>query len=91
MYTPECDIRRQIVPREKYVNHRHYIFVVVLLSATALPAFAYADPSGGSLFQILMPLLAMIWGTWMILANKIRRGMVKLFNRLRGTVQDLPD
>jgi hypothetical protein len=91
MYTPECDIRRQIVPREKYVNRRHYVFVVVLLLVTALPAFAYADPSGGSLFQILMPLLAMIWGTWMILANKIRRGMVKLFNRLRGTVQDLPD
>jgi hypothetical protein len=92
MDSPECDIRPQILPREKRVKHGHHAIVVVLfLAAAALPAYAYADPSGGGLFQILMPLLAMIWGTWMILANKIRRGMVKLFNRLRGTVEDLPD
>jgi hypothetical protein len=91
MDSPECDIRRQIVPREKSVKHRHHAIVVVLFLAAALPAYAYADPSGGGLFQILMPLLAMIWGTWMILAGKIRRGMVKLLNRLRGTVEDLPE
>jgi hypothetical protein len=91
MGSPECDIRRQLVPKEKLVNQRYYIFVAVLFLVAAVPAFAYADPSGGGLFQILMPLLAMIWATWMILANKIRRGMTKLFNRLRGTVEDLPE
>jgi hypothetical protein len=90
MNSSGCDIRRQLVPREKTVKHRPAL-VLMLFLAAALPAHAYADPSGGGLFQILMPLLAMIWGTWMILANKIRRGMMKLFNRLRGTVQDLPE
>jgi len=89
MYDRECDIR--LVPKEKRVNHLHRVLVVALFLTAALPAFAYADPSGGGLFQILMPVLAMIWATWMILANKIRRGMVKLFNRLRGTVRDLPE
>jgi hypothetical protein len=91
MDSPECDIRRQLVPEEKLVNRGHYTFVALLFLIAAVPAFAYADPSGGGLFQILMPLLAMIWATWMILANKIRRGMTKLYNRLRGTVQDLPE
>lgn len=73
------------------MNRRYYTVLVVLFLAAPLPAYAYADPSGGTLFQILMPLLAMIWGTWIILANKIRRGLMKLFNRLRGTEPDLTE
>jgi len=50
----------------------------------ALPAYAYGDPTGGMLFQWLTPILAMIWGLWMILANSIRRGTAKLVGRFRN-------
>ena len=47
-------------------------------------AYAYADPSGGALFQILMPMLAAIWGMWLIFANSMRRRLSKLVAKLRG-------
>lgn len=55
----------------------------MFLVATS-PAYAYGDPSGGTLFQVLMPLLATIWGVWLILAGTIRRNLSKLLNKLRG-------
>jgi hypothetical protein len=64
--------------------------VVLLLCALALPlpAFAYGDPSGGALFQILAPILALIWGAWMIFANKIYLFGKKIIHRLRGIQQE---
>jgi hypothetical protein len=57
------------------------LFLFILAS---LPAHAYADPSGGTLFQILMPMLGGIWAMWMIFANRIRKGVAALFRKLRG-------
>jgi len=44
-------------------------------------AFAYGDPSGGMLFQILTPLAAMLWGAWLIFAGHVRRRLDKIFGR----------
>lgn len=58
------------------------VFVFFLL--TGLPAYAYADPSGGTLFRMLMPALGALWAMWMILANRIRNGVSVLYRKLRG-------
>jgi hypothetical protein len=60
------------------------IVVVVLFLLAAMPAHAYADPSGGTLFQILMPMLAALWAMWMIFANRVRNAVTALYRRLRG-------
>ncbi len=57
---------------------------VVLFLLAALPAHAYADPTGGSLFQILMPMLAGLWAIWMIFANRVRNTFTALYRKLRG-------
>lgn len=72
------------------MNRGHIILFVTLFMLTGLPAYAYADPTGGTLFQVLMPMLAAIWATWMILANRVRRGMAGLIRRLRGSERDEP-
>jgi hypothetical protein len=64
-----------------------FLFLVVLLS---LPAQAYADPTGGLLFQILMPTLAAIWGTWMIFARRIRQLVTSVLRKLRGMESEDP-
>jgi len=61
------------------------VVLVTLILLLGVPAYAYGDPSGGTLFQILMPMLAAIWATWMILANRIRRGVGDILRRLRGS------
>lgn len=58
--------------------------VVVLFLLMALPAYAYADPSGGTLFRMLMPALGALWAMWMILASRIRNGVTALYRKLRG-------
>jgi hypothetical protein len=62
-----------------------FLFVLVTFCCTALPANAYGDPTGGALFQTLGPLLALVWGLWMILANSIRTRLTNLKRRLRGS------
>ena len=47
------------------MNRRHLV-VVVALFLLGVPAYAYGDPSGGTLFQVLMPALAALWATWII-------------------------
>lgn len=58
-----------------------FLLLVVL---SGLPAHAYADPSGGTLFQVLMPMLAALWATWMIFANRIRNVFTSLYRKVRG-------
>jgi len=65
------------------VKRSHYVATLVLFLLLGVPAYAYADPSGGTLFQILMPMLAAIWGIWMIFANKLLRGVGSLLRKLR--------
>ena len=54
----------------------------------AVPVYAYGDPTGGMLFQILTPLLAVIWGLWMILANRIRRYTTSFVRKFRNVEPD---
>lgn len=61
------------------------LVLVVLLMLVGVPAYAYGDPSGGTLFQILMPTLAALWAMWMILANRVRRTVGNFVRRLRGS------
>jgi hypothetical protein len=59
--------------------------LVVLCMLVGIPAYAYGDPSGGALFQVLMPMLAALWATWMIFANQVRRTVGNFWRKLRGT------
>jgi Na+/proline symporter len=63
---------------------------VTLFLLLGIPAYAYADPSGGALFQILMPMLAALWATWMIFANRVRRMVTGLVRKLRGSEPEKP-
>jgi len=51
-------------------------------------AFAYGDPSGGLLFQVLTPLVAVLWGGWLILAGRVRKKLNKLFRRTEPSISD---
>lgn len=64
------------------------ITVVIFVALPALPLYAYGDPSGGLLFQVLMPTLAAIWGMWMVFANSIRRRVGNMLRKLRRTSID---
>jgi len=57
---------------------------VILFLLAALPAHAYGDPSGGTLFQVLMPMLAGLWAIWMIFANRVRNTFTAWYRKLRG-------
>jgi hypothetical protein len=65
-----------------------FLIFALLVMMVALPAHAYGDPTGGMLFQMLAPLLAMIWGLWMILANSIRRGTANFIRKFRNAEPD---
>ncbi len=62
----------------------HVLFVIGCVLVVAVPAFAYGDPTGGALFQILTPILAMIWGVWLIVANSVREHVSNLLRKWRG-------
>lgn len=67
-----------------------WLVLLVLVLLTTLPAAAYVDPSGGLLFQVLMPTLAAIWGMWMLFAQRIRRGLSSVLRRIRGNGGENP-
>jgi hypothetical protein len=71
------------------MNRRHLV-VVVALFLLGVPAYAYGDPSGGTLFQVLMPALAALWATWMIFANRVRSTFASVYRKLRGAVSEKP-
>jgi hypothetical protein len=72
------------------VNRRQIVLFVTLFMLLGIPAYAYSDPSGGTLFQILMPMLAALWATWMIFANRVRRTVGGLVRKLRRSESDEP-
>jgi hypothetical protein len=72
------------------VKHPQIVFFVTLFLLLGIPAYAYADPSGGALFQILMPMLAAIWATWMIFANRVRRAVAGFVRKFRASEPDEP-
>jgi hypothetical protein len=61
------------------------LFLLVLSLLVPARAYAYGDPSGGFLFQVLTPILAALWGAGMILATMLRKRLSKLFGRIRRT------
>ncbi|MGD0989918.1 MAG: hypothetical protein ABR874_19055 [Candidatus Sulfotelmatobacter sp.] len=67
------------MPKKTGLTLSLFVFFVLIL-AVPLPAHAYGDPSGGFLFQILTPILAALWGAWMVFAHKIHRW----FHRVTG-------
>lgn len=70
---------------------RSSLFILlILVVSVSLPAHAYADPTGGTLFQVLMPMLAAIWGAWMIFAHRIRRWMGNVLRKWRGIESEDP-
>lgn len=72
---------------QEHMKIRLLIFVFLMLMV-ALPVYAYGDPTGGMLFQMLTPILAMIWGLWMILAKSIRRGTANFVRKFRNVKPD---
>jgi hypothetical protein len=70
------------------VNFRGLSIFLALFILVSMPANAYADPSGGSLFQILMPTLAALWAMWMILANRVRNAVIALYRKVRGVAAE---
>lgn len=71
-------------------NRRELIAIVVLFLLAAVPAHAYADPSGGTLFQMLMPALAALWAMWMIFANRVRKSLSVFYRKLRRIETEEP-
>ena len=76
--------------RRSNPHMRSIVFFVTVFLLIGIPAYAYGDPSGGLLFQMLMPMLAAIWGMWMIFAKRVQRGMTNLLRRLRGAEPEEP-
>jgi hypothetical protein len=60
-----------------------FIFLLLVLIVPA-PAFAYGDPSGGFLFQVLTPIVAALWGAWMAFAHNIHKRVAKALGRPAG-------
>jgi hypothetical protein len=72
------------------VSQRLTVVMVTLFMLVGLPAYAYADPSGGAFFQVLMPMLAAIWAMWLIFANRVRRTISVILQKLRGVEPSKP-
>lgn len=72
------------------MNRCDLAVVVMLFLLTTVPAHAYGDPSGGTLFQVLMPLLAGLWATWMIFASRVRRGLSLFYRKVCRTEPEKP-
>lgn len=60
-----------------------FIFLLLILAVPA-PALAYGDPSGGFLFQVITPLVALLWGAWLAFAHNIHKKMSRIISRWRG-------
>ena len=83
---PMNDISVYMLGRPRF---RLSLFVVIcFVPVMPLRALAYGDPSGGFLFQMLTPLVAVLWGSWLIFAGKIRKRLRKVIYRMRGVAVD---
>jgi hypothetical protein len=66
------------------LRRTHIVIPVAVFMLLGTPAYAYGDPTGGMLFQVLMPALAAVWGIWLVFANRLRKGFSRLTRKLRG-------
>jgi len=67
------------------------VCVVVFCFLLGMPAYAYGDPTGGTLFQLIAPMIAVIWGIWTIGVNIIRRHLDNLLRKVRGMPTNEPE
>jgi hypothetical protein len=67
------------------MTRRHVILCTIPFFLLGVPAYAYGDPTGGTLFSVLLPMLAAVWAMFLIFANRIRRGISGLLSKLRGS------
>jgi len=67
------------------MTRRHVILCTIPFFLLGIPAYAYGDPTGGTLFSVLLPMLAAVWAMFLIFANRIRRGISGLLGKLRGS------
>ena len=63
---------------------------VTLFFLLGVPAFAYGDPTGGSLLPFLFSMLAAVWAMFLIFAGRIRRAVAGFMARLRGSKPQEP-
>ena len=57
------------------MSRRQIAFFVTAFFLLGSPAYAYGDPTGGTFFQVFLP----------IFANRIRRAVAGFFAKLRGS------
>jgi len=65
------------------MTRRHAVLFTIPFFLLGIPAYAYGDPTGGTLFSVLLPMLAAVWAMFLLFANRIRRGVSGLFSKLR--------
>jgi len=69
----------------KRMSRRQVAFFVTAFFLLGSPAYAYGDPTGGTFFQVFLPMLAAVWAMFLIFANRIRRAVAGFFAKLRGS------
>ena len=67
------------------VSRSHILFFMTAFFLLGIPAYAYGDPTGGTLLQVLLPMLAAVWAMFLIFAHRIRRGVAGFVAKLRGS------
>lgn len=67
------------------MTRRHAVLFTIPFFLLGIPAYAYGDPTGGTFFSVLLPMLAAVWAMFLIFANRIRRGISGWFGKLRGS------
>ena len=67
------------------MTRRHAVLFTIPFFLLGIPAYAYGDPTGETLFQVLLPMLAAVWAMFLIFANRIRRGIAGFFAKFRGS------
>jgi len=66
------------------------VVFVTLFFLLGMPAYAYGDPTGGSLLPFLFSMLAAIWAMFLIFASRIRRWVAGVMAKVRGSKADNP-
>lgn len=66
------------------MTRRHAVLFTIPIFLLGIPAYAYGDPTGGTLFSVLLPMLAAVWAMFLLFANRIRRGISGLLGKFRG-------
>jgi hypothetical protein len=72
------------------MHRSQIVFFITLFFLLGIPAYAYGDPTGGSLLPFLFSMLAAIWAMFLIFASRIRRWVAGFMAKVRGSKPDEP-